>query len=110
MSGLILCRALYLKLAALLIVAGFLGSGAMKVYSDKHEGGAQALQPSARQEDERGGKDKDEGAEKYLFVWTGDQARTNPDFLAVVNFDESSPDYGTVITTVPLPAPGATAN
>src|SRR5688572_2595490 len=48
--------------------------------------------------------------EKYLYVWTGDQARTNADFLAVVNFDETSPNYGKVITTVPLPAPGNTWN
>jgi len=40
--------------------------------------------------------------EKYLFVWAGDQARQALDFLAVVNFDESSPNYGRVITTVPL--------
>jgi 56kDa selenium binding protein (SBP56) len=48
--------------------------------------------------------------EKYLFVWAGDQARTNPDFLAVINFDERSRDYGRVITTAPLPGPGATGN
>ena len=48
--------------------------------------------------------------EKFLFVWAGDQARTNPDFLAVVNFDEDSADYGKVVTTVPLPGPGATGN
>jgi hypothetical protein len=48
--------------------------------------------------------------EKYLFVWTGDQARKSPDFLAVVNFDESSADYGKVITTVPLTGTGATGN
>ena len=48
--------------------------------------------------------------ERYLFVWAGDQARTNPDFLAVIDFDEHSRDYGSVITTVPLPGPGATGN
>src|SRR5438132_12682391 len=52
----------------------------------------------------------DHDDEKYLFVWAGDQARTNPDFLAVINFDEHSHDYGRVITTVPLPGPGATGN
>ena len=50
------------------------------------------------------------GREKYLYVWTGDQARKNADFLAVVNFEENSPNYGKVITTVPLPAPGNTWN
>jgi selenium-binding protein 1 len=48
--------------------------------------------------------------EKYLFVWAGDQARTNPDFLAVINFNEHSPTYGNVIATVPLPNPGAIGN
>jgi selenium binding protein SBP56 len=48
--------------------------------------------------------------EKHLFVWAGDQARKAPDFLAVVNFDESSRDYGKVITTAPVPAPGETGN
>lgn len=48
--------------------------------------------------------------EKYLFIWAGDQARENPDFLAVVNFDESSADYGKVITTVPVTGAGATWN
>jgi len=49
-------------------------------------------------------------AEKYLFVWAGDQTRRQPDFLAVINFDEKSDDYGKVITTVPLPEPGASGN
>jgi hypothetical protein len=48
--------------------------------------------------------------EKYLFVWAGDQARTAPDFLAVVDFDEGSPTYGAVINTVALPGPGASGN
>src|SRR5713226_168058 len=52
----------------------------------------------------------DDSREKYLFVWAGDQARTAPDFLAVVDFDEGSPGYGNVITAVPLPDPGATGN
>lgn len=26
--------------------------------------------------------------EKFLFVWAGDQTRRQPDFLAVINFDE----------------------
>src|SRR5438094_5721323 len=50
------------------------------------------------------------GAEKHLFIWAGDQSRANPDFLAVVDFDEQSAKYGSVIKTVPLPGPGATGN
>src|SRR5438067_745861 len=52
----------------------------------------------------------DHDDEKHLFVWAGDQARINPDFLAVIDFDEHSRDYGRLITTVPLPNPGATGN
>lgn len=49
-------------------------------------------------------------AEKYLYVWAGDQARKAPDFLAVVDFDASSRSYGKVISTVPLPEAGGSGN
>jgi hypothetical protein len=48
--------------------------------------------------------------EKYMFIWAGDQARNAPDFLAVLNFDDRSPKYGSLLTTVPLPEPGASGN
>jgi selenium-binding protein 1 len=48
--------------------------------------------------------------ETVLYVWAGDQARSSPDFLAAIDFDEHSPHYGEVITTVPLPNPGAAGN
>src|SRR6266480_3499710 len=69
-----------------------------------------ATQESDRTQKEEKEKERDEDREKVLFVWAGDQARINPDFLAVVNFDEGSPNYGRVITTVPLPGPGAAGN
>jgi selenium-binding protein 1 len=47
---------------------------------------------------------------RHLFIWAGDQARKSADFLAVVDFDESSAKYGRVITTVPLPGPQNTGN
>lgn len=47
---------------------------------------------------------------KILYVWAGDQARVAPDFLAVINFDEDSGDYGKVIGTVPVPPPGNVGN
>ena len=49
----------------------------------------------------------DSSAQNFLFVWAGDQARQAPDFLAVIDFDETSADYGKVIATLPLPGPGA---
>ena len=57
----------------------------------------------------RGGSD-DPREETNLFVWAGDQARTHPDFLAVIDFDDHSPGYGRVLTSVPLPNPGASGN
>lgn len=48
--------------------------------------------------------------EKTLYIWAGDQARIAPDFLAVINFDERSRDYGKVIGTVPIPPPGNVGN
>ncbi|HTF25171.1 MAG TPA: selenium-binding protein SBP56-related protein [Candidatus Limnocylindria bacterium] len=65
---------------------------------------------SAGQEDEKADHDRRLNHERHLFVWAGDQSRTNPDFLAVINFDEHSSHYGEVIKTVPLPGPGATGN
>ena len=61
---------------------------------------------SARTRDDR----RPAASEKHLFVWAGDQARSAPDFLAVVDFDEDSPNYGKVVTTVPLPGAGASGN
>src|SRR5260370_20085406 len=50
------------------------------------------------------------GKEKTLYIWAGDQAHKAPDFLAVIDFDEESADYGNVIKTVPLPPPGNIGN
>src|SRR6185295_15374293 len=61
---------------------------------------------SARTRDDR----RPAASEKHLFVWAGDQARSAPDFLAVIDFDEDSPNYGKVVTTVPLPGAGASGN
>ena len=47
---------------------------------------------------------------KTLYVWAGDQARVAPDFLAVIDFDEDSKEYGKVIRTVPIPPPGNISN
>jgi selenium binding protein SBP56 len=52
----------------------------------------------------------DVDTERYLYVWAGDQARVAPDFLAVIDFDRASANYGRVITTRDLPDPGATGN
>jgi selenium binding protein SBP56 len=54
--------------------------------------------------------DHDERADKVLYIWAGDQAHKAPDFLAVINFDEESSNYGKVIKTVPIPPPGNVGN
>lgn len=53
---------------------------------------------------------REPSSEKYLFICAGDQARTAPDFLAVINFNEESRDYGKVIASVPFATPDATGN
>ena len=68
-----------------------------------------ALASMTMAHDER--RDRDEhGAPDTLYVWAGDQARVAPDFLAVIDFDEDSPRYGTVLSTVPVPSPGSAGN
>src|SRR5438874_7448586 len=48
--------------------------------------------------------------DKVLYIWAQDQAHVAADFLAVINFDEESSQYGKVIRTVPVPAPGNIGN
>ncbi len=50
------------------------------------------------------------GPDRHLFVWAGDQTRRGPDFLAVVDFDESSATYGKPLARVELQGPGASGN
>ncbi|HMK20908.1 MAG TPA: selenium-binding protein SBP56-related protein [Terriglobales bacterium] len=59
---------------------------------------------------DRAGDREREHPAKTLYVWAGDQARTAPDFLAVIDFDEESKSYGKVLSTVPIPAPGNAGN
>jgi selenium-binding protein 1 len=56
------------------------------------------------------GAEHEEDEEDTLLVWTGDQSRASPDFLAVVDFDRESPAYGKVLRTVALEGPSAVGN
>jgi selenium-binding protein 1 len=47
---------------------------------------------------------------RTLYIWAGDQARRAPDFLAVIDFDEDSDQYGRVLRTVSIPPPGNAGN
>lgn len=44
----------------------------------------------------------------YLFVWAGDDAKKSNDFLAVIDADLKSPDYGKVVASVAVPGPTGT--
>jgi selenium-binding protein 1 len=60
--------------------------------------------PAFSGNDNRGGRD-DDGLPKTLYVWSGSQVANVSAFLAVVDFDEDSPNYGEVIKTVSVPPP-----
>lgn len=49
-------------------------------------------------------------AEKTLYIWAGDAERVRPDFLAVIDFNENSANYGKVLRTVAVPPPGNVGN
>src|SRR4030088_283783 len=57
-----------------------------------------------------GGRSEIAAAPRYLFICAGDQARQAPDFLAVVNFNEHSAEYGKIVATAPFPRTDATGN
>ena len=42
------------------------------------------------------------GPSRYLAVWTGDDDLKDSDFLAVLDVEPRSPQYGRVVTTVPI--------
>ena len=60
--------------------------------------------------DEVGNPKDDDHREKTLYIWAGDQERVRPDFLAVIDFNERSHNYGRVLRTVPIPPPGNVGN
>jgi selenium-binding protein 1 len=48
--------------------------------------------------------------EKTLLVWASDKAHQEADFVAVIDFDRDSPQYGKVLRTVPLEGANAVGN
>jgi hypothetical protein len=52
----------------------------------------------------------DTPVEDILLVWSGDQARKAPAFVAVIDFDRHSPRNGKVLRTVTVAATGALAS
>src|SRR5437773_1888154 len=106
MNWVIFRRAQLLRLGVAFVICLFLSLSFMTV----HRARTRAVPKAGRSQEQEDENEKRDERDRVLFVWAGDQARTNPDFLAVVNFDEDSTDYGKVVTTVPLPGPGATGN
>src|SRR5580704_16472496 len=47
-------------------------------------------------------------ANSYLFVWAGDDAKKDSDFLAVLDADPKSPHYGQAVASVAVPGPSGT--
>eukprot|EP00953_Heterococcus_sp_UTEX-ZZ885_P006292 3852-Heterococcus_DN1.PRE.1 len=43
---------------------------------------------------------------ELLYVWTGDYDKQQPDFLAVFEFNNTSPDYGKLVKKVNIPTKG----
>jgi selenium-binding protein 1 len=103
----IINRTALVAFSVVLTLGCILSLAAIKAYSNRT---TQNTVQERTDRDDNDRDDRDQGDENYLFVWAGDQARTNPDFLAVINFNERSRHYGKVITTVPLPEPGASGN
>src|SRR5882724_5045903 len=81
----------WLKLGAFAVVSfslsGLLGLGTIRGYLAKRK--VPEKTSSLEVKDDRDDDDRDK-REKYLFVWAGNQSRINPDFLAVINFNEHS--------------------
>ncbi len=48
--------------------------------------------------------------ESLLYVWTSDADQKDPDFLAVIDANPTSPSYGTVIATAPAGSPANEAH
>jgi len=44
---------------------------------------------------------------QYVFVWAGDSAEKESDFITVIDASPSSPRYGTVVTTLPTGVAGS---
>src|SRR5262245_12135237 len=82
--------------AALAILVGLLNNLTGRADSPKN-----ANQNGGGQEDKR---------DKYLYVWAGDEAGVQPDFLTVVEFNENSANYGDIIATANGPTSGNEAH
>jgi hypothetical protein len=65
---------------------------------------------SPKHPDSEGDADKQAKDDKYLYIWAGDELGILPDFLAAVEFNENSANYGEVIATANAPTSGNEAH
>lgn len=80
------------------ILAGYLSGSLLWADSQKR--------PDPRGDDDDNGAKRD----KYLYIWAGDEAGVQPDFLTVVEFNERSDNYGKIIATANAPTSGNEAH
>ena len=100
-----------MRIAALAVVAGVLAcfqTDKVESPTGHAESDGRGRGRSRRRSDD--GHDGHGGEATTLYVWASDQARVAPDFLAVIDFDRRSRDYGKVLRTVPVPPPGNVGN
>lgn len=92
------------KTARLLVIAALVLGAATVAFPQNNGDSTQKDHSGEHEKGDRG------QSEKVLYIWAQDQAHVAPDFLAVIDFDEQSPEYGRVIDVVPLPPPGNIGN
>jgi hypothetical protein len=72
--------------------------------------GSNLLADNQKRTDSEIDGDKQAKRDKYLYVWAGDELGVLPDFLAAIDFNENSENYGGVIATANAPTSGNEAH
>lgn len=90
---------------ALLFGSAFVFQGCSAGADGTVSSGSQALQ-----DDDDADLNDGFSGEKTLYVWMGDQARQQPDAVAVINFNPHSANYGKVLRKVDVEGPGNVGN
>ena len=103
-------RRFVLTFTAALAFAGAMPGCSGDTEPTKPEAPAEVYQNRTSIEDGDDAFEPHDGEPKTLYVWAGDAARRSPDFLAVIDFDRHSRNYGKVLGTVPIPPPGNVGN
>ncbi|MGH7563549.1 MAG: hypothetical protein ACREK5_03900, partial [Gemmatimonadota bacterium] len=90
-----------MRLTHLLVV--LLTSSVLVCGSDRENGSASgSASPTENGAASSSADDDPEEPARHLYVWAGDVDRADSDFLTILDADPESPDYGRVITTLPV--------